>query len=542
LVVAAGTYDGVLAGWELEEDDDAGNDDGSSRRSSSNRNSRLKIRFASPIHNGSVRSLALNSAPFRSAKKDDRRNSQSSGNEREVGRQVLGPGLLVSTGFDYVLRLHDFSRRATGSGEVRTPAEFGTPLVAALAPPVRATHCLVGFASGKVLIYSLKDWSVQHVLPGHASAGAGASSSSSSSSSCGVSSLSVHPSGKLALSGGTSDGRLMLWDLTRGRLAHATKVATASTKAARKRNDEPIASIAWGRRGSGLVAEEEEGQVEGGEVYAYCFGSHVTVRDVGTGRDLLDVELPSRVNQICLLSNEFGLFVVAACNDGSLPVLAVEEPQHEKDGSGNGNGGGVRRAIMAIEPVDTTDRESHTAGEERFKCVQSVSPYHVVTANSAGVVSLMSLAGAIRMLQSPGDDDDDDGNDGDSSDGDVEPPSKTSQDESDSEEEEELAVDIIDSVQLGTGARITCLAAWATVSSHNEDRSKTDRQDPGLNAQQTVQDDAQRKAPRASNDLQAKRRRAEVELDATALDKARKLVSQAKKIQKRKQKKQRGGE
>lgn len=514
MVIAAGTYDGVLAGWEL----DGGSTTGDSK---------LKIRFAAPVHDGSVRSLALNTAAS-PVKRSDGKKKNDGGKEtaESVEEVALSPGLLLSTGFDDMLRLHDFSRSLTGSGEIRTPSEFGTPLVAALAPPSRATHCLVGFASGKLLIYSLKGWTVQHVLPGHSS-----SKTSDGGSTCGVASLSVHPSGKLALSGGTNDGKLMLWDLTRGRLAHVSKVTTRTSTSARKHN-ETVTNIVWGRRKIGRESEEEH------EVYGFCYGSHVTVRDVATGRDLLDVELPSRANQICLLSNPAGLFVVAACNDGSLPVLVVEDEKVTSKGRdddetrGKSSGRTTRRAIMAIEPVDTTGQDCHTAGEERFKCVQAVSPYHVVTANSAGVVSLMNLTGAINILQSADEEDYDDENDAPECDSDGEPVEKSRRDDSDSDEEE-LAVDILDSIQLGTGARITCLVAWATVAA-DKDRAGKDRQDE-TNAPQIGHEDD--KAAKGNPDPSSKRKRAEVELDATTLDKARKLVSQAKKIQKRKQKK-----
>ena len=50
---------------------------------------------------------------------------------------------------------------------------------------------------------------------------------------------------------------------------------------------------------------------------------------MATGKALLDVEMPSRVNQVALMSGPEGVFVVAACNDGSLPVLAVEDNDEE---------------------------------------------------------------------------------------------------------------------------------------------------------------------------------------------------------------------
>lgn len=512
VVVVAGTYDGVLAGWEYNGANKEEADDNEGDRI------QLKIRFASPIHNGSVRCLALNTTRSPSTAADKK--------SKVRGEMLMSPGMLVSVGFDDVIKLHDFRRHQTSRGEIRTPSEWGTPIVAALAPPSCATHCLVGFVTGKILIYSTKDWSVQHVLSGHSST----SSSSSTTSTCGVASLSVHPSGKLALSGGLNDGKLMLWDLTKGRLAHVNKVdaTTKSTVASSKRLCEPIACIVWGQYGADQ------------EMYGYCHGSHITVRDVATGRELLDVELPSRVHQICFLGGSSGsdsedgghtAFVAAACDDGSLPVLAVEELDDAARGQ-------VRKAVMAIEPVVLDEGQGggdgrHSAGEERFKCIQAVSPCHVVTANSAGVVSLMDLKGALRMLMEPSSEEDsasgEDEEGGDSSDASAD--EDHDDDDDDDDEEEDLAVDILASVRLGSGARITCLAAWAT---HLGSDSLVENGEDAAEVEQSESNKREEESRDNSHESNPKRKRGEVELDASALEKARKLVSKAKKIQKRK--------
>jgi len=498
VILAAGTYDGVLAGYELklydkhasrDEDDDDGNQP----------HNKLKIVFASPVHGGSVRSLTMSS---RSNKSDDGGDSSSSS------------CLLLSTGYDEMLKTHDFGKRLTSSGEVRTPADFGTPVCSAFAPPhggggmssssggSGSTHCLVGFGSsagnetaasgsgGKLVIYKKRDWSVQHVLNGHDG---------------GVASVAVHPTGKLALTGGIQDGKLKLWDLERGRLAYSSPtIKAAATQVQGRKHYDSIVSIVWSNEG---------------DCYAFCHGSHITVRDVATGKDLLDVELPSKVNQVCLMRGPEGLFVAAAGNDGSLPVLAVENVDDNES---------ERRAMMAIEPVD-----GPVAGDERFKCIQTVTGYYVATANSGGVVSLMNLQGSITMITSPS-----------SSNEDYEekPVHSESDDDDDvddkveEEEEEELAVDIVDSILLGSGARITCLAAWAApletppkqieesaVVNNKKEERKLD-----------VLEDAKKSNNRKHKRDETKK---DVVMDSEALEKARALVSQAKKIQKRKSKK-----
>lgn len=166
----------------------------------------------------------------------------------------------------------------------------------------------------------------------------------------------------------------------------------------------------------------------------------------------------------------------------------------------------------------------------------------------AGVVSLMDLQGAVNMIVN-GTDDDDDGasKDGDNqeekpvhSDSDDNSASSNDgngegRDKDDGEEEGvELAVDLIDSIQLGTGARITCLAAWATIS----DSSTSGMEDTTGAISTTAEDTEEKKS--ADEPGQIKRKRDDkdvVVMDPDALDKARDLVAKAKKIQKRKQRK-----
>ena len=445
LVIAAGTYDGVLAGWELQK----------------NKSKGLELAFATSVHAGSIRSLSL--------------GASSNGEE---------PGPLLSCGYDETLRTHDWHKRMTSSGEIRTPADFGTPVCSAFAPPTKlSTHCIVGFTSGKVSIYKKRDWTIQHVLAGHEG---------------GVASLAVHPTGKLALSAGVTDGKLKLWDLTKGRLAFVNKIKPSSELGSATRYD-AVNSLVWS---------------ENGDFYAMAYGSHITVREVDSGKDLLDVDRPSRVNQVALMSGPEGLFLVAACNDGSLPVLAVDDSPDD-----------ARRAIMAIEPV-----QSHLAREERFKCISVVRGYHVVTANSAGVVSLMNLEGAVRMITSDEDEHSEDGDkDGTSDEG--------SSLEDDDDDSVELAVDIIESTRLGTGARITCLVAWCM----DEEIQEEKRRKAGAAPEPfPLPEELEEKHNNDKEERQSLKRRPledDMTMDDAAIKKARSLVEQAKSLKKKKDKK-----
>jgi len=319
----------------------------------------------------------------------------------------------------------------------------------------------------------------------------------------------------MALSGGR-DGKIILWDLMKGRLAFVHKLPKRGGKG---RTKDAVNHVVWSDDGSR---------------YAYCHGTKITARDVGSGEDLLDVDMMSRVNQVAFIGGPEGMFVAAACDDGGLPVLEVGQLEESDEAD-------TRRAIMAIEPV-----EGVVAGDDRLKCIRSVnggSGFSVVTANSGGIVSLMDLEGAARMMLTPGNDEEGGGGGDDGREKDEE----DEESDVDSDEEIEAAVEILDSVRLGSGARITDLAVWSYGGTEDDAEldefsgSESDNE-PSLAAD----DEKEVKVEEEEQPPPAKRKKGfkdykkddnKVEMDAEAVEKARKLVGQAKKHQKKKKKK-----
>jgi hypothetical protein len=271
----------------------------------------------------------------------------------------------------------------------------------------------------------------------------------------------------------------------------------------------------------------------------------------------LDVDMPGRVNQLAFIGGREGMFVAAACDDGGLPVLEVghglggndDDDDGEEEDSDDGGGNNTRRAIMAIEPVDKV-----VAGDDRFKCIRSVeggSGFLVVTANSGGVVSLMDLEGAVRMmLTSPG------GGGRDGNGGESESSNDDDSIDEDDDEAVEAAVEILDSVRIGSGARITDLTVWSYGGDVTGDDDVVDDKAGDDTASDDDNDDEPTPPPKVTTSddkLPAtKKRKSEdvkkpfaggargnnkLELDDEAVEKARKLVGQAKKHQKRKQNK-----
>mmetsp|Transcript_37452 Transcript_37452/g.78997 ORF Transcript_37452/g.78997 Transcript_37452/m.78997 type:complete len:548 (-) Transcript_37452:31-1674(-) len=531
LIIVAGTYDGVLAGWDTvehsrEKEDSADIDLKLLRRKSDGVH--LKLSFAMASHEGSVRCIDVCTGAAASeehGKKKGTKKRQRSDSKESLTPPLPVPGTLLSGGYDETINVFNLQKHAQ-TGELKTPNDLGSPTCCSFAPPSNnatttstagpPTHALVGLTSGKVLLYKKRDWSVQHVLSGHDAGG--------------VSALAVHPTGRMALTGGRSDGKIILWDLMKGRLAFVHKLPSA-------------------RRGSGGRAGVKDSVnhilwSEDGARYAYCHGNQITARDVGTGENLLDVTMPSRVNQVAFVGGPEGMFLAAACDDGGLPVLEVGQLIGEEEDEEN-----ERRAIMAIEPVERV-----VAGDDRFKCIRSVeggSGFLVVMANSGGVVSLYDLEGAARMMLTGGDEEDEDSGDkgsGDEDDSREKDSDEESKSESDNDDDVEAAVEILDSVRLGSGARITDLAVWSyggeqdnelddvpeNESDHGPSPSDDDVDEQGqIPVEEEKEPPTKKKRKEENKPVVANR----IELDAEAVEKARKLVGQAKKHQKKKKKK-----
>ena len=96
-------------------------------------------------------------------------------------------------------------------------------------------------------------------------------------------------------------------------------------------------------------------------------------------------------------------------------------------------------------------------------------------------------------------------------------------------------MEIVDSILIGSGARITCLAAWAAPLPEEVESPVSL---PIISKERTVETDdatkSRKKQKRGDNENNPKN---EVVMDSEKLEKARALAQQAKKIQKRKTKK-----
>lgn len=156
---------------------------------------------------------------------------------------------LVSGSTDELVKVYDLKlRKEVGvlmhhSGSITCTEFFGKSLITAS-------------EDGLICILRTKDWEVLKTIEGHKH---------------GVNSISIHPSGKLLLSGGR-DSALKLWDLTNGQCAYQMRLKTPATK------------VLWSPKTEVL---------SGGDLYAVMTDKELTIQKTGTGKICGTITIPS---------------------------------------------------------------------------------------------------------------------------------------------------------------------------------------------------------------------------------------------------------
>ncbi|CAM9296102.1 unnamed protein product [Scytosiphon promiscuus] len=262
--IVAGTYEGFCYGWEscpestfLSTGADAG---GEVIRSSTKSIAGLKpsqsssttaapaaatapqplsLLFGYNVHVGCMKSVAMATSGTRAGQ------------------------LLVTGGADERVRIYDLRDR-TELGELQqhngtiTCMEF-----------YKSTHLLTGSEDNTVCIWRVHDWALLHVLGGHKAA---------------VTSLSIHPSGRMALSV-SRDRTLRLWNLLEGRCAYIKRL-----------------------QGEGELVRWSPS----GDSYLVVVGNTAVVYSAATSEPVGECKHHARVNSACFAG---GGRAVATCDD-----------------------------------------------------------------------------------------------------------------------------------------------------------------------------------------------------------------------------------
>ncbi|KAG5184673.1 WD40-repeat-containing domain protein [Tribonema minus] len=163
--IVGGTLEGFLYGFDHPDDEATAPDT-------------LSMAYGYKVHAGCVKSLAI------------------------AEKGTLAGKMLVTGGTDERIRIYDLGQR-TEKGELQQHS--GTVTCLAFHD---STHLLSGSEDKTICIWRVHDWALLHVLGGHKGA---------------VTDLSIHPSGRMALSVST-DRTLRLWNLVEGRAAYIKRL------------------------------------------------------------------------------------------------------------------------------------------------------------------------------------------------------------------------------------------------------------------------------------------------------------------------------
>nr|CCA20016.1 p21activated protein kinaseinteracting protein putat [Albugo laibachii Nc14] len=168
LRIAAGTYGGILYGWDAIPVDDKSN--------TSSKKWQLKLRFGYSAHSECIKSAAFMKS----------RNGK----------------ILLSGSSDETIKIYDADKRI----EVGTLMEQSGSITCL--EFFQHTHLLSASTDKTVCIWRVSDWNCLHVLGGHKEE---------------ISAIAIHPSGKLAFSV-ARDQTLRMWNLVNGRCAYIRRL------------------------------------------------------------------------------------------------------------------------------------------------------------------------------------------------------------------------------------------------------------------------------------------------------------------------------
>lgn len=210
------------------------------------------------------------------------------------------------------------------------------------------SHLLSGDASGALVVWRCHDWTPLTKLKGHTRS---------------VNSISVHPSGRVALSVG-DDKQLFLWDLVKGRQAHQQTL------------DRPAQSVRWVSLPS---TQGTAAQV--GSHYEVVYDDSISLYDGSTGKLVSTYTLVkgSRIR----------------CYTATLPASGAP---HHLVGLEGGGMAAFQVTQASTAAASQIQLECH---EKRTRCVSSFtagSSSWTVTAGTDGLVKVWPQAALLRYL------------------------------------------------------------------------------------------------------------------------------------------------
>ncbi|XP_023703551.1 p21-activated protein kinase-interacting protein 1-like [Cryptotermes secundus] len=269
---------------------------------------------------------------YKTIKKEDAKcylvQSFADHSHRASIRSVCANGKFLASGSaDETIHVYDMNARKESGILVH---HIGTVNCLSFSP--NGSHLLSGGEDGSIAIFRTGSWQLEKVF---AEAHKGEA----------VTLLSVHPSGKLALSVGT-DATLRTWNLVKGRQAYATNLGKNRTGKGRA-----VSCLLWSPDGS---------------MYVIAVGTEVSVYDVHTAGIMHTFQLAKKVTCICF---------------SQVTQLVV----------GDEGGGLSVHSISDREQLNTFDAHKHRVKSVSFISIKD--KHFLASASSSGQIKLWNCKG-----------------------------------------------------------------------------------------------------------------------------------------------------
>ena len=255
-------------------------------------------------------------------------------------------GFLASGGADDLIRVWHHNPDGAVADLGTLSGHEGTVSCLAFHGPSSATEptrLVSGGVDGSLIIWSVGRWDALKTLRAHRG---------------GVHALSVHRSGRVAMSAG-ADSHIAMWDMTKGRVAHKTKL---------QRKPELLAFT------------------PSGNAYATVSQARLTITSAETGACVGVFDAPKRV--MCLAQAGSDRMAYLGCEGGDVVAFDARAPPAKPALTITGAHPARVKAIVA--PGDDPDGGGTEGGP-------GGGPSALVTASSEGVVRMWDVRGAGRF-------------------------------------------------------------------------------------------------------------------------------------------------
>lgn len=281
---------------------------------------------------------------------------------------------LCSGSTDETLKLYDIQRMKELGG---VHSHSGT----VTAIQYHGRYMISSSADGVILVHRIKDYELLKTLRGHKGA---------------VMDMSVHPTGKVALSVG-EDGMIKMWDLMKGRLTYSIYARSRKQESEMDSPEAPESTVSMREHREqmklGKTLPERVQWDQQGTRYAVLFSDRIDITDLQNTNASLTMTASKHKQKF--LDMAFATvdgeqqILIAACEDGRLRIYNLDDGFEEAE-----------RMNHVIQPVGTII--AHGTRIRAVQVIDTVGQFVVVTASSNGEIRIWSELAVMEAMQMDG--------------------------------------------------------------------------------------------------------------------------------------------